>query len=40
LFVLAGSNHALEEKDPRGVAEAMLRSWPATRCLFTPDIDN
>jgi pimeloyl-ACP methyl ester carboxylesterase len=24
LFVLAGSNHALEEKDPRGVAEAML----------------
>ena len=23
-FVLAGSNHALEEKDPRGVAEAMV----------------
>jgi pimeloyl-ACP methyl ester carboxylesterase len=23
-FVLAGANHALEEKDPRGVAEAML----------------
>ena len=22
-FVLAGSNHALQEKDPRGVAEAM-----------------
>ena len=24
LFVLAGSNHALEEKDPRGVAAAMV----------------
>lgn len=24
LFVLAGSNHALEERDPRGVAEAMV----------------
>jgi pimeloyl-ACP methyl ester carboxylesterase len=24
LFVLAGANHALEEKDPRGVAEAMV----------------
>ncbi len=23
-FTLAGSNHALEEKDPRGVAEAMV----------------
>ena len=25
VFVLAGSNHALQEKDPRGVAEAMAR---------------
>jgi 3-oxoadipate enol-lactonase len=23
VFVLAGANHALQEKDPRGVAEAM-----------------
>ena len=36
-FVLAGSNHALEERDPRGIAEAMAPFLPATPCSCAPE---